>query len=140
MDADHLQPLYQHDLQPRRRFPAQHPWSSDGLLENARDILRHFAQTEKAVSGFNEQQIAEEKLKAELILAEDAWRELIDRAEGHGYFRGQIEFLLDFCGAVKARSESEPTLLGFGYPHDVAGAFFALPGPGRKDVLSQRPG
>jgi hypothetical protein len=79
------------------------------LLENASEILRHFDQTEKAASGFNEQQIAEEKLKAELILAQDAWWELIDRAESHGYFRGQIWFLLDFCGAITARSESDPS-------------------------------
>jgi len=26
---------------------------------------------------------------------------MIDQAEGHGYFRGQIEFLLEFCGAAK---------------------------------------
>ena len=36
-----------------------------------------------------------EKLKAELILQHDGWRPLIDRAESHGYFRGQIDFLLD---------------------------------------------
>lgn len=79
------------------------------LLENAWDILNHLAQTEGDVSGFNEQQIAEEKLKAELILAQDTWRELVDRAESHGYFRGQIEFLLDFSGTVAKRAESEPT-------------------------------
>lgn len=82
--------------------------SLDGLLENALDILSHFAETEKPASGFNEQQIAEEKLKAELILAHDAWRELIDRAEGHGYFKGQIGFLLDFCGATAVRLNSDP--------------------------------
>jgi len=79
----------------------------NGLLANSGDVLRHFAQPEKAVVGFNEQQIAEEKLKAELILAHDAWMKLIDRAESHGYFRGQIGFLLDFCGVVAARNESE---------------------------------
>jgi hypothetical protein len=80
----------------------------DGLLENARNILNHFAESEKPASGFNEQQIAEEKLKAKLILAQNSWREWIDRAEGHGYFKGQIEFLLDFCGAKAAGHESDP--------------------------------
>jgi hypothetical protein len=79
-----------------------------GLLEHSSDVLGHFAQTEKPATGFSEPQIAEEKLKAELILANGGWRELIDRAEGHGYFRGQIGFLLDFAGLVAKRSESEP--------------------------------
>ena len=78
------------------------------LFENSGDVLRHFAQAEKAAGGFNAQQIAEEKFKAELILANDDWRTLIDRAESHGYFRGQIEFLLDFSGALTAREELEP--------------------------------
>lgn len=82
----------------------------DGLLENADDILYHFAQAGKAVSGFFEVQIAEEKLKAALILAENGWRKLIDRAEHHGYFRGQIGFLLDFCGAFTASHDSDPSL------------------------------
>lgn len=79
------------------------------LLEISGDVLTHFVQAEKPASGFSAQQIAEEKLKAEMILASDDWRALIDRAEGHGYFRGQIEFLLDFSGAIAARKESEPS-------------------------------
>ena len=82
----------------------------DGLLENADNILRHFAQAEKGVAGFFEPQIAEEKLKAKLILADNGWRKLIDRAERHGYFRGQIGFLLDFCGALKATNDFNPSL------------------------------
>lgn len=68
------------------------------LLKYADDILKHFAESTTPVSGFNQQQIAEEKLKAELILTHIGWRELIDRAEAHGYFQGQIEFLIDFSG------------------------------------------
>lgn len=64
------------------------------------DILKFFAATKKPTSGFFLQQVSEEKLKAELILADAGWKPLIDRAENHGYFRGQIEFLLDFCGAL----------------------------------------
>jgi hypothetical protein len=71
------------------------------LVTNSGDILNYFATTEKPTSGFSLQQISEEKLKAELIQADGRWRTLIDRAEGHGYFRGQIEFLLEFCGAVE---------------------------------------
>ena len=34
------------------------------------------------------------------------WRELIVTAENHEYFRGQIEFLLDFCGVLEEWEES----------------------------------
>jgi hypothetical protein len=82
----------------------------DGLLEHANNILKHFAQAEKVVTGFFDPQIAEEQLKAALILAENGWRKLIDRAERHGYFRGQIGFLLDFCGAYSISKDSDPNL------------------------------
>ena len=76
--------------------------SIEGIFElapNCGSILEYFSTTEKPTAGFSGQQISEEKLKAELILLDHGWRPLIDQAEGHGYFRGQIEFLLDFCGA-----------------------------------------
>jgi len=77
--------------------------SIDGLkqlIPYSETILEHFATTEKPVSGFNADQIIEERAKAQLIINQPDWRSLIDRAEGHGYFRGQIGFLLDFCGAL----------------------------------------
>jgi hypothetical protein len=79
-----------------------------GLLEHSDDILTHFSQADKPATGFRELQIGEEKLKAQLIRAHDGWRAHIDRAEGHGYFRGQIGFLLDFAGIAAKSSESEP--------------------------------
>ena len=69
------------------------------------NVLQFFANTEKPTTGFSQQQVGEEKLKAELIIADSNWRPLIDRAEGHGYFKGQIEFLLDFCGALMKSQE-----------------------------------
>jgi len=79
-----------------------------GLLEHSSDVLAYFAEAGKAVTGFSEPQIAEEKLKAQLILAHDGWRAHIDRAEGHGYFRGQIGFLLDFAGIIAKSDVSGP--------------------------------
>jgi hypothetical protein len=73
------------------------------LAPNLNDILQHFSTADKPVVGFSVQQVAEEQSKAQLILANGEWRALIDRAEGHGYFRGQIEFLLDFCGALEEK-------------------------------------
>ena len=69
------------------------------LVPNSGNILEYFATTEKPAAGFRPQQVSEEKLKAELIRVDGGWRPLIDQAESHGYFKGQIEFLLDFCGA-----------------------------------------
>ncbi|MBP5970850.1 DUF262 domain-containing protein [Pseudomonas iridis] len=67
------------------------------LLPQSKDILGYFADADSTVSGFSKQQIEEERLKAQLVLSEDSWAEIICRAEAHGYFRGQIGFLLDYC-------------------------------------------
>lgn len=70
------------------------------LLPHAGNILGYFASNEKPTSGFYLQQVSEERVKAELLLAHRGWRGLIERAEKHGYFKGQIEFLLEFSGAL----------------------------------------
>ena len=70
------------------------------LIAHADNILAYFSKEEKPVRGFRTLQITEEQLKAKLILAHKEWRSLIDRAESHGYFKGQIEFLLDFSGVL----------------------------------------
>ncbi len=73
------------------------------LLPKSTQILAHFASLgpKDRISGFTEQQVREESLKAGLILADSQWRSLIERAENHGYFRGQIEFLCDFSGVIE---------------------------------------
>lgn len=76
------------------------------LLPHANDILSYFAGNEKPTAGFYVQQITEEQFKAELLLAHSGWRELIERAEKHGYFKGQIEFLLEFSGALAKRRKA----------------------------------
>ena len=78
------------------------------LLPHASDILGYFVGTEKPATGFSQQQISEEQFKAELLLAHSGWRELIERAEKHGYFKGQIEFLLAFSGALCKRDNKAP--------------------------------
>lgn len=77
-----------------------------GLLPYAGDILYYFASNEKPTSGFYMQQVSEEQLKAELLLAHSGWSELIERAEQHGYFKGQIEFLLEFSGVLAKRRKA----------------------------------
>ncbi|MGY2211741.1 DUF262 domain-containing protein [Pseudomonas pergaminensis] len=76
------------------------------MLPHAGDILGYFASNEKPTAGFYLQQISEEQLKAELLLAHCGWRELIERAEKHGYFKGQIEFLLEFSGVLAKRHKA----------------------------------
>ena len=77
------------------------------LLPYSAEILERLSDTDVGQIGFSPQQVREEALKARLILADNAWRDRIDRAEEHGYFSGQIEFLLDFCG-VLAQAEKMP--------------------------------
>ena len=78
------------------------------LLPKSSAIVAFLASTPsvEGLSSFTNQQINEEFLKAGLLLHDAGWRPLIDRAELHGYFRGQIEFLLDDCGALERSEES----------------------------------
>ncbi len=62
------------------------------------DILGHLAAAEDDVPGFAAGQVAEERVKARLIGLGEGWSERIEQAERHPYFRGQIGFLLRFCG------------------------------------------
>jgi hypothetical protein len=68
------------------------------LLNHSNYILTHLSTTgEKIEDGFVEKQRYEEKIKA-LLLRKDNWRERILQVEQHGYFTGQIGFLLNFSG------------------------------------------
>lgn len=68
------------------------------LVPKSKDILEYLAELDSPISGFSKQQIEEERLKAQLTRMEGGWAKIINQAESHKYFRGQVEFLLDFCG------------------------------------------
>ncbi len=68
-------------------------------------IIEFLARPDSTVTGFFEPQIAEEQTKARLLLTNESWRPLIEKAEGHGYFRGQIGFILHLCGAGTDQAE-----------------------------------
>lgn len=68
------------------------------LLKNSSDILSYLSNLTDKLQGFYDVQGDEEKLKAILILKGKEWRKAILLAEGHGYFKGQIGFLLNFSG------------------------------------------
>lgn len=71
--------------------------SIDKLLKDyTGDIYQTFLDS--GVSGFDMQQIKEEKLKIKLMAISTEWESLILEAEAHGYLKGQIMFLLAFCG------------------------------------------
>ena len=70
------------------------------LIPNANNILKYLSDPANEIRGFNEQQVREERLKAVLLGSAIEWRPLIVEAERHGYFRGQIEFLLKFSGVL----------------------------------------
>lgn len=70
------------------------------LLGKSDQILAFFSKADTGKLGFNEQQVREEKLKAQLCLKSPEWKSLILTAERHGYFRGQIEFLFKFSGVL----------------------------------------
>lgn len=73
------------------------------ILPRIQTLGRH-----ERATGFYEQQQLEEAMKSGLLLTDPAgWRPLIEQAERHGYFRGQIDFLLGFSG-VNAECERTP--------------------------------
>jgi hypothetical protein len=74
--------------------------SINSLLEHADNILEYLANPTNSVEGFSKQQIDEERVKSVLILASSDWWPLIQAAEIHEYFKGQIEFLLEFSGII----------------------------------------
>jgi hypothetical protein len=72
-------------------------WS---LLPAAKSILQYLADPQTEIAGFSKQQVDEERLKARLMMADPAWSDILKDGESHGYFRGQIEFLLDWSGVI----------------------------------------
>jgi hypothetical protein len=105
--------------------PEEYRRSLEGLqklLPYSAEILERLSDKDVEKIGFSPQQVREEVLKARLILANTAWRDRIDRAEEHGYFSGQIEFLLDFCG-VHAQAEEMPAKWDRAVHAQLQGAF-----------------
>jgi hypothetical protein len=80
------------------------------LVPHAIDILYYLRSGEAAELKFRNFgiQFDEERLKAQLLGVDRAnWRELIEDAESHGYFQGQIFCLLEFSG-VCAAAKKQP--------------------------------
>ncbi|CAH0346765.1 DUF262 domain-containing protein [Bacillus sp. CECT 9360] len=77
------------------------------LVTYSRGILGYFVDPDNTVSRFLGEQVEEERIKAILILKNDRWRNIITEAENHGYFKGQISFLLNFAGIQSAYNQNK---------------------------------
>jgi len=67
------------------------------LIHQSNNILKTISALDK-ISGFDEIQFKEERIKAHLILKPNKWDELLYSVEKHSYFKGQIGFLLFLSG------------------------------------------
>jgi Protein of unknown function DUF262 len=68
------------------------------LIPYRNKIVEYFRDSVNSEDkGFPKFIIEEEKTKAILILQNDDWKNAIIEIENHGYFNGQIGFILDWC-------------------------------------------
>src|SRR5690606_27458082 len=68
------------------------------LIPQRNNIIEYFKDSVNPEDkGFPKFIIEEEKTKANLILQNDDWKNAIIEVENHGYFNGQIGFILDWC-------------------------------------------
>ncbi len=70
--------------------------SIEKLLPNAPSIIKYL-QGVTSVDGFSKHQSSEECIKAHLI-EKAGWKAIVEDAEKHPYFNGQIGFILEFSG------------------------------------------
>lgn len=71
----------------------------ENLIPHSHDIL-NYLRINPEISFFSSWQILEEKIKAHLILKDENWEAEIKKIEKHGYFNGQIGFILEFAGIL----------------------------------------
>jgi hypothetical protein len=76
--------------------------SIHALLPFSAKILEYLIDPKNPVTGFWDVQVKEERIKAVLILKGSKWESIVLPIENHGYFNGQINFLLQFSGLEAA--------------------------------------
>lgn len=72
--------------------------SVNNLVQHSSSILHYLSTTTDRIQGFLELQVLEERIKACLMLKGATWYNKVLLLEQHGYFNGQISFLLNFAG------------------------------------------
>lgn len=80
--------------------------SIDQMLSHSSTILEYFQNSNKP-KGFLGFQLDEEEIKSFLVRKSKEWEAVIKEVENHGYFNGQIEFLLDFSGITSYFKENK---------------------------------
>lgn len=75
------------------------------MLPFSSDILNYVINNE--ITGFLNEQVEEEVIKAKLILINEDWEREIKQIENQGYFKGQISFLLKFSGIKELHDNSD---------------------------------
>ncbi|PJC96452.1 hypothetical protein GQ37_022530 [Janthinobacterium sp. BJB1] len=68
----------------------------DGLSQHFAHLYADLAEMPLHLVGFAADQIAEEKMKAQLILREPEWEALLSKHEQHPYFLGRVRYWLEF--------------------------------------------
>lgn len=74
--------------------------SIEELLPYSNNILEYL-MTDCNIASFSKYQVLEEKVKAHLVVKNDDWSDKIKSVEKHGYFNGQIGFILEFAGILE---------------------------------------
>lgn len=77
------------------------------LLDNAPEILQDLSDGKLEIGFFYSRQVGEERLKATLILQSADWKRSILDTEKSSFLKGQLGFLLEFCGALGYFLENE---------------------------------
>ncbi len=81
--------------------------SVNEMLPFGRDIVSFIADSSNEIRGFLAIQVKEERIKALLILKSEEWKQAIIQIENHGYFKGQIGFILNFSGITDSFKKNE---------------------------------
>lgn len=83
----------------------------EDLVDHADNILEYLLKGHD-MPGFNQMQVKEERMKAQLILKSVDWRRAIIMAEKHEYLNGQIGFLLYYSG-IEAYYDEQDRIFGW---------------------------
>ncbi len=71
------------------------------LIPQSKSIIDYIANSGNKIPGFANIQVEEERIKAILIKKNDDWKKVIVPIENHGYFKGQIGFILNFSSITE---------------------------------------
>ena len=110
------------------------------LIPHANEILDYLRRGDK-VARFNETQVAEERIKARLLLKGDGWKNSVREMNRHKYLNGQAQGLLAFAGiwqqaekiSAWTGAESQTALKNFSEYQKTFCEFFPADGNGLKD-------